>query len=274
MFNNYKIMSKVSVRRAKLNEYSRIKFITKLAYKIPYKKDTLVTKPHESKDEECQFKKKKVHILVATAGNKIVGAIRYKLSKPNNLYFFKLAVLKTYRNAGIGSLLISELEKIAKKKGVQKMSLDCAKEKKLDRYYIKFGFKIEKVEDKNRHRLVHMSKKVYSFADIPKCAGLTNYITPVFGFLKKIPTGRVVSYGLVAKRCGLSNPRLVGRILKQNTEPKKIPCYRVVREDGRLADGYKFGGLIGQTKRLRADGIEFDGAKIKNFKEMLWKGSR
>jgi O-6-methylguanine DNA methyltransferase len=109
---------------------------------------------------------------------------------------------------------------------------------------------------------------------MPKHIKLIKFLAPVFGFLKKIPKGRVVSYGLVAKRCGLPNPRLVGRILKQNTEPEKIPCFRVIRADGRLADGYKFGGLIGQTKRLRADGIEFDGARIKNFNKILWKGRR
>jgi len=40
-------MLNISIRHAKLDELSRVKYITKLAYKIPKKDNTLVTRPHE-----------------------------------------------------------------------------------------------------------------------------------------------------------------------------------------------------------------------------------
>lgn len=101
---------------------------------------------------------------------------------------------------------------------------------------------------------------------------LPHLITLVFKFLKTIPKGRVTTYGAVAKACGVPISRNVGWILKQNTDPDKIPCYRVVRSDGRLAKSYAFGGLEGQKKWLRADGIRFTpSGKIKNFSRISQK---
>jgi GNAT superfamily N-acetyltransferase len=86
-----------------------------------------------------------------------VGSVRYKI-EDKNLYFYKLAVLKTFRFYGIGSSLLGELEKAARKKGCARIRLDCVLEKKLDKYYEKFGFQIDKVEPHLDHHDVYMSK--------------------------------------------------------------------------------------------------------------------
>ena len=153
-------MTKILIRPAKYDELPRIKFITKLAYKIPYKAGALVTKPHESIEEDEKFKNKRISILVAHIEGKIVGAVRYRFDKPDNLYFFKLSVLKTYRNLGTGAALIGMLKKIAKKKGCKKITFDCAKEKRLDEYYKKLGFRIDRIEEKTNHHAVYMSKSI------------------------------------------------------------------------------------------------------------------
>lgn len=153
-------MEYITVRHAKLNELPRIIYITKLAYKVPYKKDILITGSNEPKDVDDKFKKKEFFIIIAIVNNKIVGAVRYKIDQENNLYFYKLAILKTFRNKGISAALINELEKTAKKKGCDKILLDCAKEKKLPDYYKKFGFKIDKIKKHLDHHDVFMSKKV------------------------------------------------------------------------------------------------------------------
>lgn len=87
---------------------------------------------------------------------------------------------------------------------------------------------------------------------------LKTKIERVFAFLKTIPPGTVVTYREVAKRCGLSNARHVGWILQRNDDPKQVPCHRVVRSDGRLATGYKFGGHEAQRKRLVNEGVVLD----------------
>ena len=76
--------------------------------------------------------------------------------------------------------------------------------------------------------------------------------------VKKIPRGRVASYGYIA--CKLGNPRLsrvVGYALHVNPEPGVIPCHRVVMKNGSLSPAFAFGGINGQRRLLEAEGVSF-----------------
>ncbi|MEI6529259.1 MAG: GNAT family N-acetyltransferase [Candidatus Falkowbacteria bacterium] len=120
-------MNRIIIRKAKFSELSRITAITKWAYRALNKNATLITKPHEPKELNEQFQKKEFFVLVCLVNGKIIGAVRYFFDENNNLYFFKLAVLKTYRSLGAGTLLIKAVEGAAIKKGSKKIFLDCAK---------------------------------------------------------------------------------------------------------------------------------------------------
>ena len=79
----------------------------------------------------------------------------------------------------------------------------------------------------------------------------------IYEAVKKIPKGRVATYGQVAQMAGNKNMcRAVGNALHRNPDPKQIPCYRVVNAKGMLAGEFAFGGQDAQAKLLRADGIE------------------
>lgn len=83
----------------------------------------------------------------------------------------------------------------------------------------------------------------------------------VFEELAKVPCGKVITYKALGEKAGVS-PRMVGRIIHQNPDPKKYPCHRVVRSDGTLASGYAFGGKKAQKKKLEEEGIVFNKDKI------------
>lgn len=87
---------------------------------------------------------------------------------------------------------------------------------------------------------------------------LSEYTILVFNFLKKIPKGNIITYKDLARHFNIRNPRNIGWILRQNTRPNEIPCYKVIRSDGYLSKGYKFGGEKEQKKRLSAEGVKFD----------------
>ncbi len=54
--------------------------------------------------------------------------------------------------------------------------------------------------------------------------------------LRKIPRGRVSSYGGIAARAGLHNgARTVARLLHSSAVPEGLPWWRVVRTDGTIA---------------------------------------
>ncbi len=55
----------------------------------------------------------------------------------------------------------------------------------------------------------------------------------VYAVVAKIPRGKVMTYGEVARRAG--NPgaaRAVGNIMHHNPDTARVPCHRVVRSDG------------------------------------------
>lgn len=79
----------------------------------------------------------------------------------------------------------------------------------------------------------------------------------VWEIVKKIPQGKVTTYGAIAMKLG--NPRLsrqVGWALHQN-KSLDVPCHRVVDRNGRLAPNFAFDGWKEQRKRLEQEGVEF-----------------
>ena len=73
----------------------------------------------------------------------------------------------------------------------------------------------------------------------------------VFEVVKKIPKGKTLTYGEVAKRAGNSKAyRAVGNILNTNYDAK-IPCHRVIRSDGKMG-GYNR-GVKNKIKLLKSE---------------------
>ena len=80
--------------------------------------------------------------------------------------------------------------------------------------------------------------------------------TRIYEAVKKIPRGKVATYGQVAEMAGNKKmARAVGNALHKNPDPEKIPCYRVVNAKGELAGEFAFGGEGAQARLLQADGI-------------------
>ena len=105
---------------------------------------------------------------------------------------------------------------------------------------------------------------------------MSNFYERVYENVKKIPKGKVATYGTIAAMCG--NPRAsrsVGAALHRNPDPKHVPCHRVVFFDGTLARNYAFGGADAQRARLEKEGVGFlkDGrVDILNYIWLPWIG--
>ena len=82
----------------------------------------------------------------------------------------------------------------------------------------------------------------------------------VYEVVKKIPEGKVATYGQIAAALGSPKAsRAVGYALHFNPSPGIIPCHRVVNRCGRLAPAFAFGGIDVQKRLLCAEGVEVDG---------------
>ncbi|MBW3092845.1 MGMT family protein [Bifidobacterium sp. 82T10] len=80
----------------------------------------------------------------------------------------------------------------------------------------------------------------------------------VYDVVRRIPRGRVATYGQVAALAGRPRAaRFVGFALHANPEPGVIPCHRVVFRDGSLAPGFAFGGPGEQRRLLETEGVMF-----------------
>ena len=94
----------------------------------------------------------------------------------------------------------------------------------------------------------------------------------IYEVVKKIPYGRVATYGQIAVMCG--NPRwarVVGYALHVNPDPENILCYRVVNRFGELSEAFAFGGVNKQAELLKAEGVEVEGNRV-NLEKFLWNG--
>jgi methylated-DNA-protein-cysteine methyltransferase-like protein len=78
----------------------------------------------------------------------------------------------------------------------------------------------------------------------------------IYQVVKRIPYGKVVTYGMIAKKLKTS-PRVVGNALHHNPNPFQIPCHRLVSSDGAIAQNYAFGGAKKQRERLLKEGVKF-----------------
>ncbi len=95
----------------------------------------------------------------------------------------------------------------------------------------------------------------------------------VYEFVKRVPRGKVVTYGMIARAIGHPRAsRQVGRALHRNPTPVVIPCHRVVNREGRLAPAFAFGGMDVQARLLREEGVEVVCGHV-DLKSTLWEGN-
>ena len=93
-------------------------------------------------------------------------------------------------------------------------------------------------------------------------------IDAVLALVDSIPSGRVATYGQIARLIGRpKNARLVGKILSQSElYGGKHPCHRVVNAAGRLAPGGEE-----QAHLLWAEGIDLKANGRVDLKRYQWE---
>lgn len=89
--------------------------------------------------------------------------------------------------------------------------------------------------------------------------------------IKKIPEGKVATYGQIAKYAGdPRGSRQIARILHSSSEKHELPWHRVVNSNGKIS--FKPGcGLELQKSLLESEGVIFDKDNKVDFKKYLWK---
>jgi methylated-DNA-protein-cysteine methyltransferase related protein len=95
---------------------------------------------------------------------------------------------------------------------------------------------------------------------------------PVFRFVQRIPRGRVLTYGVLAKALRLpGGARTAGRAMAATPSGKGIPWHRVIGERGKILIREPYASL--QRKLLESEGITIIESRV-DLKRYLWKPSK
>lgn len=99
-----------------------------------------------------------------------------------------------------------------------------------------------------------------------------SFRTKVLAAVKRVPPGRVATYGDIAALAGSPRAwRAVGSIMRECRDTG-VPCHRIIAAGGALG-GY---GSSLQLKRelLRAEGLEVGLTRVRRFADVRWPGAR
>ena len=98
----------------------------------------------------------------------------------------------------------------------------------------------------------------------------------IFAVVRRIPRGRVATYGQVAALAGLPHaPRVAGYALHALPDGTPIPWHRVVGAGGRLSLARKSpDGALTQRMRLEREGVSFDPRGRVVLADHAWRRAR
>ncbi|MFH1688579.1 MAG: MGMT family protein [bacterium] len=98
----------------------------------------------------------------------------------------------------------------------------------------------------------------------------TEFTQNVVRILKRVPRGKVVTYGALAAYAG--NPRgarQVVRILNTHSDRENLPWHRVINREGKISLGRGQGYEL-QKAKLEAEGVVFDRSDRIDLDRHLW----
>jgi methylated-DNA-protein-cysteine methyltransferase-like protein len=98
-----------------------------------------------------------------------------------------------------------------------------------------------------------------------------SYYERVFEVTRRIPRGRVCTYGLIADYLQLGASRMVGWALAKSFTNEYVPAHRVVNRKGELSGRHHFPTPTMMQEMLEQEGVAVENDCVQDFKNLLWK---
>jgi len=97
----------------------------------------------------------------------------------------------------------------------------------------------------------------------------------ILAVVRRIPRGRVATYGQVAVLAGLARqPRLVGYALHALPSTTTVPWHRVINARGMVSLRAEGDAALTQRRRLEREGVSFDARGRVSLERFRWRPSR
>lgn len=101
-----------------------------------------------------------------------------------------------------------------------------------------------------------------------------NFFDKVYEVAKRIPYGKVTSYGAIAIYLGAArSARMVGYAMN-GSHNKDVPAHRVVNRKGLLTGKHHFEGTNLMQQLLESEGVEVIDNQIQNLEAIYWDPSK
>jgi methylated-DNA-protein-cysteine methyltransferase-like protein len=99
-----------------------------------------------------------------------------------------------------------------------------------------------------------------------------NFFERVYAVARKIPYGKITSYGAIAKVLGSArSARMVGWAMNASHNLEDVPAHRVVNRKGLLTGKHHFDGTNLMQQLLESEGIKVVDNQIVDFDKHFWE---
>lgn len=95
--------------------------------------------------------------------------------------------------------------------------------------------------------------------------------TRIYAQVRRIPRGKVATYGQIAVLVGRCTPRMVGYAMAAVPEGEDIPWHRVINAEGKISPRAGGDGDQHQRLLLEAEGVRFDRNARVDLERIRWK---
>src|SRR3954468_23430407 len=101
---------------------------------------------------------------------------------------------------------------------------------------------------------------------------MNDFYKKVYAVVRKIPKGRITSYGDIAEHLGTKgSARTVGYAMNNaHAVSPAIPAHRVVNRNGLLTGKHHFGSPTMMQQLLENEGIKILNDQIQDFENIRW----
>lgn len=101
---------------------------------------------------------------------------------------------------------------------------------------------------------------------------MDDFYAKVYAVVRKIPKGRVISYGDIAEYIGTKgSARTVGYAMNNaHTISPPVPAHRVVNRNGLLTGKHHFGSPVMMQQLLENEGIVVIKDQVQDFEKVRW----